>query len=55
MSKFNLEANSDGIVPLFTGDVEDEATTREKTSVLNKDHAPNIQFKRRSEKHDQLA
>lgn len=27
MGKFDLEANSDGIVPFFTGDVEDEATT----------------------------
>lgn len=26
MGKFDLEANSDGVVPLFTGDVEDEAT-----------------------------
>lgn len=32
MGKFDLEANSDGIVPLFTGDVEDEATAGEKTS-----------------------
>lgn len=30
MSKFDLEANSDGIVPLFTGDVEDEATIRKR-------------------------
>lgn len=30
MGKFDLEANPDGIVPLFTGDVKDEATAREK-------------------------
>lgn len=55
MCKFDLEANSDCIVPLFTGDVEDEATMREKTSVLKKDHVPNIHFKRRSEKQSQSA
>lgn len=30
MGKFDLEANSDGVVPLFTGDVEDEATIGER-------------------------
>lgn len=36
MCKFDLEANSDGIVPLFTGDVEDEATTKEKQQHLTR-------------------
>ncbi len=31
MGKLNLEANSDGIVPLLTGDVKNEAATRQST------------------------
>ncbi len=31
MGKLNLEANSDGIVPLLAGDVKNEATTRQST------------------------
>lgn len=31
MRKLNLEANSDGIVPLLAGDVKNEATTRQST------------------------
>lgn len=44
MGKFDLEANSDSIVPLFTGDVEDEATTEDQTKVmLDKAHQSAVQ------------
>lgn len=36
MGEFNLEANSDGIVPLFTGDVQNKATAEQNIKTFVK-------------------